>query len=60
MKINTVARTTRKTGVLENCFTGWTDVDLSERGLIQARQAGNRLKSEGFIPSKRRNNPRCS
>ncbi len=32
----------------ENRFTGWTDVDLSDRGLTQARQAGNRLKSEGF------------
>jgi 2,3-bisphosphoglycerate-dependent phosphoglycerate mutase len=25
---------------LENRFTGWTDVDLSEEGIAQARQAG--------------------
>ena len=29
---------------LENKFTGWTDVDLSENGLREARMAGNILK----------------
>ena len=29
----------------ENRFTGWTDVDLSEKGIKEARQAGNRLKA---------------
>ena len=33
---------------LENRFTGWTDVDLSERGLAEAKAAGPLLKSEGF------------
>lgn len=33
----------------ENRFTGWTDVDLSEKGLIEARKAGEVLKKEGFI-----------
>lgn len=33
----------------ENRFTGWTDVDLSERGLEEARQAGQRLKEDGFV-----------
>lgn len=32
----------------ENRFTGWTDVDLSEKGLGEARQAGQTLKDEGF------------
>ena len=26
---------------LENRFTGWVDVDLSERGINEAREAGN-------------------
>ena len=29
-------------------ITGWTDVDLSERGLQEARQAGRLLKEAGF------------
>jgi 2,3-bisphosphoglycerate-dependent phosphoglycerate mutase len=32
----------------ENRFTGWTDVELSERGLKEAREAGITLKNEGF------------
>ena len=32
----------------ENKFTGWTDVDLSEQGIAEARQAGKVLKEEGF------------
>ncbi len=32
----------------ENRFTGWTDVDLSEQGVREARQAGKLLKEEGF------------
>src|SRR5690606_21232830 len=32
----------------ENRFTGWTDVDLTETGREQARQAGELLKSKGF------------
>lgn len=33
---------------LENRFTGWEDVDLSENGYIQARNAGNILKKNGY------------
>ncbi|NLZ11487.1 2,3-diphosphoglycerate-dependent phosphoglycerate mutase [Neopusillimonas aromaticivorans] len=33
---------------LENRFTGWTDVDLTETGREQARKAGELLKKEGF------------
>jgi 2,3-bisphosphoglycerate-dependent phosphoglycerate mutase len=32
----------------ENRFTGWTDVDLSEQGRIEAQQAGKLLKAEGY------------
>lgn len=32
----------------ENLFTGWTDVDLSEKGLQEAKDAGVLLKQEGF------------
>lgn len=33
---------------LENRFTGWVDVDLTETGIEQARQAGRLLKEAGF------------
>jgi 2,3-bisphosphoglycerate-dependent phosphoglycerate mutase len=33
---------------LENRFTGWTDVDLSEEGFRQAKHAGELLKKNGF------------
>lgn len=32
----------------ENRFTGWTDVDLSERGRTEAKRAGEVLRGEGF------------
>ena len=32
----------------ENRFTGWTDVDLSEKGIVEAHRAGQMLKSEGW------------
>jgi 2,3-bisphosphoglycerate-dependent phosphoglycerate mutase len=32
----------------ENLFTGWTDVDLSEQGIAEARKAGELLKAGGF------------
>ena len=31
-----------------NLFTGWTDVDLSEKGHEEARNAGKLLKAEGY------------
>ncbi|MEM9626445.1 MAG: 2,3-diphosphoglycerate-dependent phosphoglycerate mutase [Pseudomonadota bacterium] len=31
-----------------NLFTGWKDVDLSDQGVAEAKQAGQRLKAEGF------------
>lgn len=33
----------------ENRFTGWKDVDLSEKGKAEAIAAGQRLKNEGFV-----------
>ncbi len=33
----------------ENRFTGWTDVDLSGKGLEEAREAGQVLKDAGFV-----------
>ena len=33
---------------LENRFTGWTDVPLTETGIAQARAAGKLLKDEGW------------
>jgi 2,3-bisphosphoglycerate-dependent phosphoglycerate mutase len=32
----------------ENRFTGWTDVDLSEAGVEEARKAGRVLREEGY------------
>lgn len=34
---------------MENRFTGWTDVDLSERGIAEAHRGGQLLKAEGFV-----------
>lgn len=33
----------------ENRFTGWKDVDLSEKGITEAHAAGKLLKDEGFV-----------
>jgi 2,3-bisphosphoglycerate-dependent phosphoglycerate mutase len=35
---------------VENLFTGWTDVDLSDLGCQEARQAGRELAREGLVP----------
>ena len=32
----------------ENRFTGWTDIDLSKTGYLQARNAGRKLQEAGF------------
>jgi 2,3-bisphosphoglycerate-dependent phosphoglycerate mutase len=32
----------------ENRFTGWTDVDLSQKGLAEAKRAGQMLKAQGY------------
>ena len=33
---------------LENRFTGWTDVPLTDTGVQQAREAGRLLREGGF------------
>ncbi len=32
----------------ENRFTGWTDVDLSGKGIQEVKKAGRVLKKEGY------------
>jgi len=34
---------------LENRFTGWTDVGLTEQGVAEAHEAGRLLRAEGYI-----------
>jgi len=33
---------------LKNLFTGWKDVDLSQKGIAEARSAGQKLKAQGL------------
>ena len=33
---------------LKNLFTGWRDVDLTEQGIKEAREAGRKLKAQGL------------
>jgi 2,3-bisphosphoglycerate-dependent phosphoglycerate mutase len=33
---------------LKNLFTGWRDVDLTEQGIKEARDAGRKLKAQGI------------
>ena len=33
---------------LNNLFTGWRDVDLTEKGVAEAREAGRKLKAQGI------------
>ena len=33
---------------LKNLFTGWRDVDLTEQGVKEAREAGRKLKAQGI------------
>jgi len=33
----------------ENRFTGWTDVDLTEKGVAEAKRAGELLRDAGFV-----------
>jgi 2,3-bisphosphoglycerate-dependent phosphoglycerate mutase len=34
---------------LKNLFTGWKDPDLTDQGVAEARDAGRKLKSQGFV-----------
>lgn len=33
---------------LKNLFTGWRDVDLTDKGIAEAREAGRKLKAQGL------------
>ena len=35
---------------VENLFTGWHDVDLSEQGRLEARSAGVEIRNAGLVP----------
>jgi len=37
---------------LENRFTGWWDVDLTERGVAEAKAAGELLAATGLLPTR--------
>jgi len=41
-------RHSQSTWNLENLFTGWHDVPLSERGVEEAREAGRQLTQAGL------------
>lgn len=34
---------------LKNLFTGWRDVDLTEQGVAEAKEAGRKLKAQGLV-----------
>jgi 2,3-bisphosphoglycerate-dependent phosphoglycerate mutase len=48
MKQLVLVRHGQSTWNLQNRFTGWVDVDLSERGVNEARDAGRTLKARGY------------
>ncbi len=49
MKTIVLLRHGESTWNKENRFTGWTDVGLSEKGVLEAHEAGRTLKTEGFL-----------
>jgi 2,3-bisphosphoglycerate-dependent phosphoglycerate mutase len=48
MKTLVLLRHGESTWNLENRFTGWTDVDLSDKGVREAHEAGRLLKEGGY------------
>ncbi|MFN7177907.1 MAG: histidine phosphatase family protein, partial [Thermaurantiacus sp.] len=36
---------------LENRFTGWWDVDVTEQGVAEAKAAGALMKDKGVLPT---------
>ena len=49
MRKLTLVRHGESTWNKENRFTGWTDVDLSRRGVEEAHLAGQSLQKEGYV-----------
>lgn len=52
MKKLVLLRHGQSTWNLENRFTGWTDVELSEAGLEEAQEAGRLLREAGLLPER--------
>lgn len=48
MKRLVLIRHGQSTWNLENRFTGWTDVDLTDQGVKEAIKAGDEMKKQGF------------
>jgi 2,3-bisphosphoglycerate-dependent phosphoglycerate mutase len=49
MKRLVLVRHGQSTWNKENRFTGWTDVDLSEKGVQEAIEGGRLMKQEGYV-----------
>ncbi|MCD7936984.1 MAG: 2,3-diphosphoglycerate-dependent phosphoglycerate mutase [Tannerellaceae bacterium] len=49
MKTIVLLRHGESTWNQENRFTGWTDVDLTDKGVEEAIKAGNLLKEKGYV-----------
>jgi 2,3-bisphosphoglycerate-dependent phosphoglycerate mutase len=49
MPVLVLLRHGESTWNLENRFTGWTDVDLTEKGRAEATEAGRLLKEGGYV-----------
>lgn len=49
MKKIILLRHGQSTWNLENRFTGWTDVPLTEQGVAEAKEAGRLIKQEGLV-----------
>ncbi len=49
MKTIVLLRHGESTWNQENRFTGWTDVDLTEKGIQEAVKAGDLLKEKGYV-----------
>jgi len=49
MKKLVIVRHGESTWNKENRFTGWTDVDLSDKGRQEAREGGEALKKDGYV-----------
>ena len=49
MKKLVIVRHGESTWNKENRFTGWTDVDLSEKGRQEAKEGGEVLKKDGYV-----------
>ena len=49
MKTVVLLRHGESTWNMENRFTGWTDVDLSPKGIEEARAAGRQMRADGYL-----------